>query len=310
MRIIYGHEQIADLVPPVVMTIGTYDGLHLGHRSIIEHAVRRARVIGGSAMVYSFYPPPWRSLGTAKVPYLILAWQDKVDLLHRLGVDVLVTQEFSESIQGMSAESFAQDVLAERIGPVELHVGYDFHFGQGRRGDAALLRHELPAANVVEHEAVTVGTEVVGCTRIRELIASGCVSQAGALLGREHFVRGVVVRGRARGRTIGFPTANVDPTTELVPPSGVYAVRLQMGDGGLWLPGVANLGFRPTFSEREFSLEVHLLDWSGDLYGERVRVAFVDRIRDEMKFGGIDELLARIRVDVLEARARLGLPEP
>jgi riboflavin kinase/FMN adenylyltransferase len=307
VRIVYGHEGIDALSPPVVMTIGTYDGLHLGHRAVIDAAVRSARERGGSSVVYSFYPPPWRSLGSAKVPYLILTWQDKVDLLHHLGVDVLVSQEFTDEVQHMSAREFVERVLLRRISPVEIHVGYDFHFGEGRQGDAALLRHLMPNVAVVQHPAVTVGTEVVGCTRIRELISIGRVGEAGALLGRDHFVRGVVVRGRQRGRTIGFPTANVDPSTELVPPPGVYAVRLQGGDGGGWLPGVANLGFRPTFAERDFSLEVHLLDWSGDLYGERVRVAFIDRLRDEQRFDGVDGLLRQIRLDASQARQRLGL---
>ena len=312
VRIIYGYESIREPLGPIVMTIGTFDGLHLGHEAIIERIVDRARKTGTKSLVYSFFPPPWRVLGRGKHPYLILTLQDKVDLLHRLGVDFLLTEEFTPDLQRITHVDFAQEVLRARLDPREIHVGYDFHFGKDRKGDAPFLESFF-AESVTEirpHGAVRVNGDIVGCTMIREHVCEGRVAQAAPFLGRWHFVRGVVVRGRGRGRTIGVPTANIAPSTELVPPAGVYAVLLRVGDGPELLPGVANLGFRPTFAEREFSIEVHLFDFEGDLYGERVHLDFVERIRDEQRFDGVEALVAQIGQDISRVRAMLPFPQP
>ncbi|HCP45780.1 MAG TPA: bifunctional riboflavin kinase/FAD synthetase, partial [Deltaproteobacteria bacterium] len=157
---------------------------------------------------------------------------------------------------------------------------------------------------------VRVDDSIVGCTLIRQHICNGDLDSAAQLQRRYHFVRGAVVRGRGRGRTIGFPTANIDPKTELIPPAGVYAVCLQVGNSQDLLPGVANLGFRPTFAEKKFAIEVHLFDWSGDLYGERVRVHFVGRVRDEMRFDGPEELVQQIHRDIAQVRSSLPFPPP
>lgn len=305
MQILHGTDEIEAPLPPCVATIGTYDGLHLGHRAIIEGVVARARKRGQPALVYSFWPPPWRSLGTARHPFLILTFQDKVELLARMGVDILVSQGFTPEIQEMEAVVFATEVLTKRLSVAELHVGYDFRFGRARSGDAALLTQVLGpmGVDVRPHGAVRIDGEVVGCTRIRECIVSGQVEAAALLLGRRHFVRGVVVRGRGRGRTIGFPTANIEPATELLPKPGVYAVEVEVG--GRTLAGVANLGFRPTFEEQGLSLEAHLFDFAGDLYGERARVAFVARLRDERRFSSKEALVEQIGTDAAAARALL-----
>lgn len=310
VQIHHGTDDLSAPLPPCVATVGTYDGLHLGHRAIIEGAVQRARKLGLPAVVYSFWPPPWRSLGTARVPFLILSFQDKVDLIARMGVDVLVTQGFTPEIQQMDAEDFARDVLFLRCGVRELHVGYDFRFGRGRAGDAALLTTVLGplGVEVRPHGAVRVDGEIVGCTRVRERVIDGDVEGAASMLGRRHFVRGVVVKGRGRGRTIGFPTANVEPTTELLPRPGVYAVELQVGDDPQLRPGVANLGFRPTFAEKELSFEIHLFDFAGDLYGERVRASFVARVRDERRFESREALIEQIHHDAAQVRALLPFP--
>ena len=246
-------------------------------------------------------------LGRAKNPYLILDFQDKLDLLHRMGVDYLVTEEFTPELQAMSHTAFAEEVLRERIAPGEIHVGYDFHFGQDRLGDWTYLRSFFAdsGCQIRPHGAVRVDGQIVGCTRVRELVCGGEVKAASALLGRFHFVRGTVVRGRGRGRTLGFPTANVAPTTELVPSSGVYAVQLQVAGEDSPRNGIANLGFRPTFAEKEFAIEVHLFEADEDLYGKRVKVRFIQRVRDERKFDSLESLVSQIHRDVDHVRGLL-----
>ena len=311
MQIIYGYQAVDEPLGPVVMTIGTYDGLHVGHRAIIEQVVRRARITGSKAVVYSFYPPPWRVLGRGSNPYLILTWKDKVQLLAEMGVDVLVTEEFTPDIQQISHVDFTETVLDGVFTPREIHVGYDFHFGEGRKGDYEYLRSYFgDRVEVRPHGAVRVDGEIVGCTLIRRRVAAGEVAAAAPLLGRYHFLRGVVVRGRGRGSKIGVPTANIDAKTELLPPSGVYAVTVRIGEERTERPGVANLGFRPTFAEKEFAIEVHLFDFDGDLYGERVVVSFVKRVRDELRFDSVDALIQQIKDDVDDVRAMMPFPEP
>jgi len=312
VQIIYGYESLKEPLDPVVMTIGTFDGLHLGHRAIIERIVDRARKTGSKSLVYSFFPPPWRVLGRVQNPYLILTLQDKINLLHGMGVDYLVTEEFTPKLQQLTHTAFADYVLKERINPLEIHFGYDFAFGKDRLGDLAFLRSyfEGSATEVRPHGAVRINGEIVGCTRIREATRAGRMKEAATWLGRYHFVRGTVVRGRGRGRTIGFPTANIQPSTELVPPAGVYAVALRIGGTDTHMPGVANLGFRPTFAERDFAIEVHLFDYEGSLYGERVEVSFLHRVRDELRFDGPESLVAQIKEDVKSVRAMMPLPPP
>lgn len=306
MRIIYGYESIQEDLGPIVMTIGTYDGLHVGHQAIVEQVVERAAKTGAKSLVYSFFPPPWRVIGRAKNPWLILTLKDKIQLLDSLGVDFLVTEQFTPAIQEQTHVEFAEEVLGRRIGAREIHFGYDFAFGKDRKGDVHYLREVFGprGVDIRPHGAIRLDGEVVGCTRVRELVCSGQVAAAAPLLARYHFVRGVVVKGRGRGRGIGYPTANVQPETELLPPAGVYAVQITVGDAAP-RPAIANLGFRPTFAEQDFSIEVHVFDFDGDLYGERVRVDFVQRVREEKRFSGVEELVAQIDQDVATVRRSL-----
>jgi riboflavin kinase/FMN adenylyltransferase len=312
VKIQYGYRSTPASFGPVVMTMGTFDGLHIGHRTIIECVVDRARKTDTKSLVYSFYPPPWRILGRGKHPYLILTFKDKVQLLSSMGVDYLITEEFTPDLQRISHQDFAQDVLKDRFAPSEVHVGYDFHFGRDRLGDWRFLHSffEPLGTQVRPHGAVRDGDEIIGCSAVREKVRGGEVSDAARMLGRHHFLRGVVVKGRGRGRGIGFPTANIDASTELVPPPGVYACEIELGSDGSVHPAIANLGFRPTFAEQSFTIEAHLFDYSGDLYGERVRIHFVDRVRDEMHFDGVESLVRQIRLDVEQVRSMIPFGPP
>ena len=290
--------------PGPVVSIGNFDGLHHGHRVLLRRLVEGARRQGGPAVVYTFEPPPRVVLAPSQHMARILSWPDKVRLLGEQGVDAVVVERFSRAFAQHPPEWFATEVLGRRLRARGLVVGYDFRFGRARAGDVGMLKRLLPDMPVDQVAAVELDGAVCSSSAIRERVASGDVAGAARLLGRWHFVRGTVVAGDRRGRTIGFPTANVDTDAELLPAHGVYAVQARV-DGGPPLPGVANLGLRPTFDGTMVQLEVHLFDFSGDLYGRELMVCFVERLRGEQRFAAVDALVARIRQDAELARSAL-----
>ncbi len=287
--------------PRPVLTIGNFDGVHRGHRELLTRLKRRAGVLEAPATVYTFDPPPRVVLEPGRHPPRILSLPDKVALLGECGVERVIVETFDRAFARNPASWFVEEVLSQRLRPHELWVGHDFRFGRGREGTAALVQQSLPDLPFSQLEAEREGDAIISSSRIREAVARGEVQLAARMLGRCHRLRGLVVPGDGRGRQIGVPTANVDPETELLPAQGVYAVRL-IDDGGEVRPGVANLGVRPTFGGRTYTVEVHLLDFDGDLYGQRVSVDLVQRIRWEQRFAGPDELVERIRQDIEIAR--------
>lgn len=288
-----------------VLTVGNFDGVHLGHRSLLREVVSAARARGVPACVYTFDPPPRQVLAPSQAQARITPWTDRVRLLGELGIDHVIIERFTRAFAQHPPGWFVDEILGRRIQPVEIIVGYDFRFGRARAGTLETVAERLPevpirAVSALEHNGVTVSSSA-----IRKRISTGDVWGAAELLGRPHRVRGVVVPGDQRGRTMGFPTANLDCANEFVPSAGVYAVWANV-DGGTRLPAVANLGVRPTFgADGPVRFEVHLLDWSGTIYGSEMDVSFVSRIRGEMQFDGIDALTAQIRADVHTARAHL-----
>ncbi len=303
------------LVRPIV-TVGNFDGIHLGHQAILSTVVRRAGDLGGEAVVYTFEPHPRKVLRPESAPGLLTTLDQKIELLAGHGVDAVIVEPFTLEFARTDAESFIRECLRRRIRPVEVYVGYDFHFGRDRAGSMRLLTELGPrlgfAVTIVPE--VTVDEGDVNSTRIRRLLADGLPELAARMLGRPYAVRGSVVRGDERGRTLGFPTANLDPESEVLPATGVYAAELRLLDTGdppaeTRLPAVANVGHRPTFEEGGALLaEVHAIDWSGDLYGRRVELAFALRLRGERRFPDVEALRAQIAADVDEARRRLGAP--
>lgn len=287
--------------PQPVLTIGNFDGVHRGHQELLGRLIARARSLGAPATVYTFDPPPRVVLEPGRHPPRILSLPDKVALLGEHGVDRVVVETFDRAFARNPASWFVEEVLSRRLNPLELWVGHDFRFGRGREGTAALVQQALPDLPFSQLDAEREGDAIISSSRIREAVAKGQVALAERMLGRSHRLRGLVVPGDGRGRTIGVPTANVDPVTELLPARGVYAVRLVDAAGAVHA-GVANLGVRPTFNLRTYTVEVHLLDYEGDLYGQQVSVDFVARIRSEQRFSGAEELVARIRQDILLAR--------
>lgn len=287
--------------PRPVLTIGNFDGVHRGHLTLLAAVVARARALEAPATVYTFDPPPRVVLEPGRHPPRILSLPDKIKLLGEHGVERVVVETFDRAFARHPASWFVAQVLGRRLDPVALFVGHDFRFGRGREGTLPLVRDSLPELPITQLDAEREGDDVISSSAIREAVAQGKVALAARMMGRSHRLHGVVVPGDGRGRTLGVPTANVDPETELLPARGVYAVRLIDRDGAS-LPGVANLGVRPTFDGRTYTVEVHLLAFQGDLYGQRVTVEFVERIRGEQRFDGAEALVARIGLDILAAR--------
>lgn len=288
--------------PKPVLALGNFDGVHLGHQNIFRHVVSRAEELGGTPMVFTFDCHPLKVLAPERAPLVLTTNAQKRRLIGALGVRAGLWIPFTEQFARQKPLAFIRDVLQERIGVHELVVGYDFRFGHCRAGSVSLLQQQAAAHGyeVTVIPAVKLGDMVVSSSTIRALLQRGQVEEAARLIGRDYVLSGSVVEGFHRGAKLGFRTANVRVDHELVPREGVYAVRVEWQ--GRHYPGVANVGHNPTFGNESLSVEVHLLDFDGDLYGAQVEVAFAARIRDERKFASVDELVAQIACDVQQAR--------
>jgi len=269
----------------------------------LARVTERARRTGRPSCVYTFHPAPRDVLRPGNPIPRIQTLEDRVACLGEVGIEQVVVEPFDLHLAAMSARAFAEEILVGRLGVSALVLGYDFRFGRGRRGRVEDLERWLDV-DVEQVAPYAPDGRVVSSSRIREAVKAGDVEEASLLLGRPHAVVGAVVTGDRRGRDLGFPTANLDPETALVPGNGVYVAQLDAGDG-VWRPAVANIGVRPTFGPSERRIEVHLLDGGGNLYGSRVRARFLARIRDEQTFSSTGELVARIEEDVRVARAWL-----
>jgi riboflavin kinase/FMN adenylyltransferase len=295
-----------------VVTIGAYDGVHLGHRAVIAQVRERAKALDARSVVVTFDRHPASVVRPESAPKLLTDSAQKLELLASTGIDATMVVPFGVAESHEAPSDFVQRVLVGALKMREVIVGEDFHFGYKRGGNVALLR-QMSSANDFEVSPLTLiaradgVNEAVSSTAIRRALSGGDVRRAAEMLGRHHEVRGTVVQGDKRGRTIGFPTANVAVDASLcLPADGVYAAHVIIGDGSSHIAAI-NIGRRPTFYEHaEHSvLEAHLLDYSGDLYGQALRVSFVEFLRGERKFAGIDELRAQLQSDIAQARAAL-----
>jgi len=302
-------------VSPSVVTIGAYDGVHIGHRAVIGQVRDEATRLGAHSVVVTFDRHPASVVRPETAPLLIADDEQKIELLGSTGVDATYVVTFGDEQSSESPERFVERVLVGRLGVRGVVVGEDFHFGHRRAGSVETLRamgaehgfEVIPVRLMARPDGVT---EPVSSTAIRRALAGGQVESAATLLGRPFEVRGTVVHGDHRGRTIGFPTANVDLSDGIcLPADGVYAGRFDAGDG-TWRPCAINLGRRPTVVERaaRSTLEAHLIDFDGDLYGRRVKVTFERFLRSERRFDGLDALKAQLQRDVAAAREALGSP--
>ena len=304
MRILRSIAELAELPGPLFLAIGVFDGVHLGHQTVISTSAKHARAGNGTPVVVTFDPHPVKVLRPENAPHLITATQHKIALIRDLGVAHLLILHFDRAFAATSPEDFVQQLVGSAKPLREICVGHEWSFGKGRSGNLALLEklgHENDF-DVVGVTAVSVNGEVVSSTAIRKAVAEGDLVKATQMLGREYTILGTVVQGAQLGRKLGFPTANISAHSEQFPPNGVYVCEARLGE--TLYRGVANLGFRPTVAAGapERLLEVHLFDLKREIYGEEMEVRFLRYLRPEQKFSSVEELKKQIAADAAQAR--------
>ena len=305
MDLIKNIDQIDSPFKNAVITIGNFDGVHKGHQSLFRQVIEKAKQINGTSIVMTFAPHPLKALGIAGPP-LITRKDQKVELIEKCGIDILLCIQFDMAFAAITAHDFIEKTLVNKIGMKAIIIGADYSFGKNRLGNIDLLKKEekrLGFKTIVSPwiNNMDSGAERISSTRIREIVMAGKVDQAMKYLGRHYQIRGKIIKGRERGGSqLGFPTANIKLHDELCPKHGVYAVTVETVKGNF--RGVANIGFSPTFGDRIFTIEVHILDFNHDIYNTRIRVNMVKKLRDEKKFAGIHELSEQIKKDIEIAR--------
>lgn len=295
-----------------VATIGSFDGFHLGHQAIIEQVRERSDHYSLPSVVMMFEPQPQEYFSGERAPARLMRLREKVDALRAAGIDRVFCLQFNRSLRSLSAQQFVDQLLVQGVGVRCLVVGDDFRFGCDRKGDFSMLylNGMYHGFEVLDTHTVEMDGERISSTRIRRELEAGCFVQAERLLGRPFSIAGRVVYGQRLGRQLGVPTANVNLYRYRAPLQGVFAVEVQVpGMQGEKIKGVANVGVRPTVGDLvKPVLEVHLLDWSGDIYGQRIVVEFLHKLRDEQKFSTLDKLVAHITADIAAARQYFALP--
>jgi riboflavin kinase / FMN adenylyltransferase len=304
MEILRSIPELSHLPGPLFLAIGVFDGVHLGHQAVISTSAEHARISNGTPVVVTFDPHPEKILRPEKAPHLLTATAHKIALIRTLGVRHLLIITFDRQFAATEPEDFVQWLVQHSKPLREICVGHEWSFGKNRRGNLELLT-KLGAKfdfNVVGFPPVTVNGEIVSSTTIRRAVETGDFEKAAAMLGREYTILGTVVRGDDLGKKIGFPTANLSAHSEQFPPNGVYFAEAILE--GERLPGVVNLGLRPTMSSGKSDrvLEIHLLDFERDIYGKDLQLRFVRYIRPEKKFENVDALVRQIERDVQQAQ--------
>ena len=313
MRVLRHHSEVPAEATGAVVVLGSFDGVHRGHRAVIETAAKLAVELGAPLAVVTFEPHPRSFFRPDQPPFRLSTLRSKAHRLEQLGVDFLFALHFDRALSRLSAQDFVMQVLIQGLKFCHVVVGYDFVFGHQRGGGPQVLAWmaEMEGFGLTVVEPAGEGDEIFSSTRVRQHLTEARPQAAADLLGHWWSIEGRVTKGDQRGRTINFPTANVELDDLLVPAHGVYAVRagVEQPDGSVaWHDGVANLGRRPTFGKEDITFEVHLLGFAGDLYGKHLRVELIDFIRPVRKFAGLAELKAQIEQDAAAARQILAAP--
>jgi riboflavin kinase/FMN adenylyltransferase len=311
MRIIHRLRTMQPLEGPAVVTLGTFDGVHLGHQAIFKRVVELAERHGARSVAVTFEPHPRAVLGRPDEALLLTSMAHKLQLIEAQGIDVCVVVHFDRAFAQIEAAAFVEGLLAAKFDLRAVVIGSTNRFGKNASGDARFLQEcgQRLGFDVEIVEPVRVDNIIANSTVVRTLVQGGELEQAAAFLGRPFSLFGTVVHGATRGRRVGYPTANLDPSNEVVPPSGVYAARVRLGRRVLG--GVLNIGFRPTFEDPDEvsrAIEVHVFDFEGELYGRELEVIFLKKLREEIRFESVETLREQIRHDEREARRILGLP--
>lgn len=289
----------------VVLTIGTFDGVHSGHSVILQQVVKHAKEVGGESMLITFEPHPRKLIFPNQDIDIITPLDNKLSLMTSAGIDHVVVVPFTQEFAALSARAYVSGFLVDQFKPAAIVIGYDHHFGNDRKGNIDLLK-ELQSEygfEVVEIAAQLIDDATVSSTKIRKAIASGNVADASSMLGRNYSLSGKVTKGAQLGRTIGYPTANIVPNhkEQIIPANGVYAVRVNYE--GKYYHAMLNIGYRPTVSnEKTLHIEVHVFDFSKDIYNEQLELEFVQRLRDEQKFSSVDTLKEQLGKDAENAQ--------
>jgi len=302
MKIIRDIRATGVAVPSSVITLGNFDGIHLGHQALLRNAVADAHAGGIPSIAFTFDPHPLKVLAPQRAPQLLVTVEDKMKLFGAAGIDIVVLQSFDTAFAQLEARDFVGQFLVQSLKLKKLWAGRDLRFGRSRLGtvDSLTVWGRDWAFEVGIAEPVMIAGERVSSSRIRQLIGSGDVDQVQPMLGRYFHVSGKVVRGQRRGRELGFPTANIESRTEVLPLDGIYATMIEV-NGESW-PSASSIGLNPTFGEGPRTVEAFIFDFERDIYDQDVKLVFVKRIRGEQKFSSVDALIAQIRQDVAAAK--------
>jgi riboflavin kinase / FMN adenylyltransferase len=303
MKVIRNLKDITPDLHGCFVSIGNFDGVHLAHQQIIGKVVKEAQANHRKAVVMTFEPHPQKVLRPDQIPfYLITTLEEKLAILDSLQVDATILIEFTREFSKTTAEEFIRQTICATLRPQKVLIGHDYTFGKGKEGKPEYLRSlgQQCGFEVEVIPAVLIDNGIVSSTRVRHAIQRGDLKEASHLLGRPYTINGPVEKGFQRGSEIGFPTANIRPDKELLPPEGVYAVFVELN--GAKHPAVANIGYNPTFANENLSFEIHLLDFRGDLYGSDLKILLIQRLREERKFESPERLVEQIRKDIANTR--------
>lgn len=301
MEIINGSAKFKALnVKNPVVTIGNFDGVHLGHQKILKKTIQRAQALEGASVVYTFFPHPLKVLRPENEPLRITTLDEKVQIIQNIGIDHLICEHFTRNYAEQPPEEFIKNIICDRIHPREIVIGHDYAFGKNRKGSIELLKKMggIFHFKVQVIDNISIKNIPVRSTTVRRLIALGKVSLAAKLLGRPYCLTGKVLHGKQR--RIGFPTANLSSGKNLIPKNGVYAIHVTTPQGQH--RGIVNIGYNPTFDNDRLNIEAHIFDFNEDLYGRDISIAFIKRIRGEKKFHEVPDLVRQINHDIAFAK--------
>lgn len=290
--------------PDPVITIGNFDGVHIGHQKIFKFLIKKAKEINGTSVVITFEPHPVRVLYKDHPLKLITTTEDRIKLIERCGIDITICIPFTTEFASIEAEDFVKNILVKKFNAKWVVVGYDYRFGRSRKGDAQLLKKlgKIYGFKVTVLKAYRKEGKILSSTAVRNALLEGDIRQANRFLGRAYHIDGEVIKGAGRGSALlGYPTANISPQQEIIPKEGVYAVKVTFPEGKTFT-GVANIGKNPTFGNNSLSYEVHILNFNNNLLGKKIRIHFLERLRDEKKFKSPQELKENITKDIERAK--------